>query len=114
MITFSNLMILIGLGGTASAQEAQMAPQAFPYTALEQLEGGALPQDTVEDKVVLYVNVASKCGFTPQYEGLQSLYETYKDRGFTIVGVPCNQFGGQEPGGSQEIASFCTMPLKSV
>lgn len=109
MITFSNLMILIGLGGTASAQEAQMAPQAFPYTALEQLEGGALPQDTVEDKVVLYVNVASKCGFTPQYEGLQSLYETYKDRGFTIVGVPCNQFGGQEPGGSQEIASFCTM-----
>lgn len=109
MITLSNLMILAGLSGQASAQEAQMAPHNFPYTALEQLEGGALPQDEVEGKVVLYVNVASKCGFTPQYEGLQSLYETYKDRGFTIVGVPCNQFGGQEPGGSQEIASFCTM-----
>lgn len=109
MITFSNFMILAGLSGQASAQEAHMAPQSFPYTALEQLEGGDLPQEAVDGKVVLYVNVASNCGFTPQYTGLQSLYESYKDRGFTIVGVPCNQFGGQEPGGSQEIASFCTM-----
>ena len=81
----------------------------IPYEALEQLEGGPLERGTIEDKVVLVVNVASKCGYTPQYEGLQTLYDRYKDRGFTVVGVPCNQFGGQEPGGSEEIASFCKM-----
>ena len=58
-------------------------------------------------KVVLVVNVASKCGFTPQYAGLQALYEKYEDKGLVVLGVPCNQFGGQEPGGPQEIATFC-------
>ena len=59
-------------------------------------------------KVVLIVNVASKCGLTPQYEALQSLYDRYSDRGFTIWGVPANNFAGQEPGSNDEIASFCT------
>jgi glutathione peroxidase len=54
------------------------------------------------------VNVASKCGLTPQYEGLEKLHEQYKDRGFTVLGVPCNQFAGQEPGTSEEIATFCS------
>ena len=58
-------------------------------------------------KVLLVVNTASKCGFTPQYDGLEKLYETYKDRGFEILGFPCNQFGGQEPGDADEIAQFC-------
>lgn len=59
--------------------------------------------------VVLVVNVASHCGFTPQYEGLQALYEKYKDRGFVVLGFPCNQFGAQEPGTEAEIVSFCSL-----
>lgn len=58
-------------------------------------------------KVLLIVNVASECGFTPQYEGLQKLYETYRDQGFEILAFPCNQFGGQEPGTSKQIQNFC-------
>lgn len=59
-------------------------------------------------KVILLVNVASKCGNTPQYEGLQAMYEKYKDKGFVIVGVPCNDFNAQEPGTAEEIVKFCT------
>lgn len=58
-------------------------------------------------QVLLVVNTASKCGFTPQYDGLEKLYEQYKDRGFEVLGFPCNQFGGQEPGDAEEIAEFC-------
>jgi glutathione peroxidase len=57
--------------------------------------------------VLLVVNTASKCGFTPQYDGLEKLYQAYKDRGFEVLGFPCNQFGGQEPGNADEIAEFC-------
>ncbi|KAF9415900.1 peroxiredoxin hyr1 [Podila epigama] len=60
-----------------------------------------------ENKVILVVNVASKCGFTSQYQGLEKLYKDYKDRGFVVLGFPCNQFGGQEPGTEEEIESFC-------
>jgi len=59
-------------------------------------------------KTLLLVNVASKCGLTPQYEGLERLQEKYEDRGFSVLGFPCNQFGGQEPGGPEEIATFCS------
>ncbi|NNF51067.1 MAG: glutathione peroxidase [Gammaproteobacteria bacterium] len=59
-------------------------------------------------KAVLLVNVASECGFTPQYEALQSLHDELADKGFTVIGVPCNQFGAQEPGSEEEIVSFCT------
>lgn len=58
-------------------------------------------------KVVLVVNTASKCGFTPQYQGLENLWQTYRDHGFEVIGYPCNQFGRQEPGNADEIASFC-------
>eukprot|EP00386_Alphamonas_edax_P003472 GDKI01010569.1.p1 GENE.GDKI01010569.1~~GDKI01010569.1.p1 ORF type:complete len:163 (-),score=50.57 GDKI01010569.1:876-1364(-) len=61
----------------------------------------------LEGKVVLIVNVASKCGFTGQYSGLQKLYAQYKDQGLVILGFPCNQFGGQEPGSSEEVVTFC-------
>lgn len=57
--------------------------------------------------VLLVVNTASKCGFTPQYDGLEKLFQQYKDSGFEVLGFPCNQFGGQEPGGADEIAEFC-------
>ena len=62
-----------------------------------------------QGKVMLIVNVASKCGFTPQYEGLEKLYETYKDRGLVILGFPSNQFGSQEPGTNAQIATFCSL-----
>ena len=60
-------------------------------------------------EVVLVVNVASKCGFTPQYKGLEQLYREYKNQGFTILGFPCNQFGAQEPGNNEEIQQFCSL-----
>jgi glutathione peroxidase len=60
-------------------------------------------------KVLLVVNVASKCGFTPQYEGLEALQRKFADRGFTVIGFPCNQFGAQEPGNAEEIANFCKL-----
>ena len=60
-------------------------------------------------KVLLVVNVASKCGFTPQYEGLEALHRNYADRGFEVLGFPCNQFGAQEPGNAEEIANFCSL-----
>jgi len=64
--------------------------------------------DLTGGRPALLVNVASKCGLTPQYTGLERLQETYADRGFTVVGLPCNQFGGQEPGSSEEIQEFCS------
>lgn len=78
----------------------------FDLSALNN-QGKELKFDTFRGKVVLVVNTASKCGFTPQYKGLQELHERYKDRGFVVLGFPCDQFAHQEPGGDQEIASFC-------
>lgn len=68
-----------------------------------------VPLSTYKGNVVLVVNVASKCGFTPQYAGLEDLYKKFKDKSFTIVGFPCNQFGFQEPGTDADIQSFCKM-----
>lgn len=62
-----------------------------------------------QGQVLLIVNVASKCGFTPQYKGLEELYKKHKDQGFTVLGFPCNQFGAQEPGSNEEIQSFCEL-----
>ena len=71
------------------------------------IDGGPLPLETYRDKVVLVVNTASQCGLTPQYEGLEKLYSDYKDQGLVVLGVPCNQFAGQEPGTEAEIKDFC-------
>ncbi|WPO69337.1 MULTISPECIES: glutathione peroxidase [unclassified Streptomyces] len=72
------------------------------------LRGGPADLSQFEGKTVLVVNVASKCGLTPQYAGLERLHEQYAARGFSVLGVPCNQFMGQEPGTSEEIAEFCS------
>ncbi|MEU9858250.1 glutathione peroxidase [Streptomyces sp. NPDC047974] len=75
---------------------------------LKNLAGEPVSLADYRDKAVLVVNVASKCGLTPQYEGLERLQKTYGERGLTVVGVPCNQFLGQEPGSAEEILSFCS------
>jgi glutathione peroxidase len=72
------------------------------------LQGDATSLGAFTGRTILAVNVASKCGLTPQYAGLEQLQATYADRGFTVVGFPCNQFGGQEPGTAEEIETFCS------
>jgi len=76
--------------------------------SISSLEGDPLDLHGFADKAVLVVNVASRCGLTPQYEGLERLQERYAGRGFSVLGVPCNQFGEQEPGSADEIRTFCS------
>lgn len=82
------------------------AAQSMP-AKVASLAGEAIETSDWSGKVVLFVNVASRCGFTTQYDGLQALWKQYRDRGLVVVGVPCNQFGSQEPGKATEIQSFC-------
>lgn len=83
-----------------------MSDTVHRFTA-NSLSGDSLPLSSFAGKVLLIVNTASKCGFTPQYRDLQALYERYRDRGFELLGFPCNQFGEQEPGDSAKIGTFC-------
>jgi glutathione peroxidase len=78
----------------------------YDFTA-NSLDGKPVSLGEYSGKVLLIVNTASKCGFTPQYQGLEALYQQYRDRGLTVLGFPCNQFGEQEPGSAEEIGSFC-------
>jgi len=78
----------------------------YDYSA-KSLSGEEVPLKRFEGKVLLIVNTASKCGFTPQYQGLEALYREFSPRGFSVLGFPCNQFGGQEPGDAKQIADFC-------
>ena len=76
--------------------------------SLKDIDGEETSLKKFEGKVMLIVNVASQCGYTPQYKALEAVYEKYKDRGLVVLGMPCNQFGGQEPGSNQEIKQFCS------
>ncbi|HEY6228727.1 MAG TPA: glutathione peroxidase [Verrucomicrobiae bacterium] len=76
--------------------------------ALKDIDGKPTNLGAFAGKTILLVNVASKCGYTPQYEQLEAIHQKYKDRGFTVVGVPCNDFGAQEPGTNEEIKQFCS------
>ena len=97
------LLALLLCGTVAMAGEKSI----FDFT-MNSIDGAPTPLSKFQGKVVLLVNVASRCGFTPQYTALEKVYETYKDRGFVIVGIPANNFGGQEPGSNQEIKTFCS------
>lgn len=81
---------------------------AYSFTATD-IDGNPRSLADYQGKTLLVVNVASKCGFTPQYQGLEALYRQYRDRGFVILGFPCNQFGHQEPGDEAEIKGFCAL-----
>lgn len=80
----------------------------YPFKA-KTIDGKEVPLSEYQGKALLIVNVASRCGFTPQYEGLEKLYEKYKAQGLEVLGFPCNQFGAQEPGTEAEIKSFCDL-----
>ncbi|MBH0162211.1 MULTISPECIES: glutathione peroxidase [Fictibacillus] len=77
--------------------------------SVETIKGEKTDLDSYKGDVLLIVNTASKCGFTPQYKGLQSIYESHKEQGLSVLGFPCNQFGAQEPGSSDEIMEFCEL-----
>lgn len=81
-------------------------PTIFDFSATT-ISGAAQPLSDYAGNAVVIVNVASQCGFTPQYEGLENLYRNYRDQGLLVLGFPCNQFGAQEPGDADEIATFC-------
>jgi glutathione peroxidase len=89
-----------------AAMTSYAASSIYDFT-LPLLDGKAAPLANYKGNVVLVVNVASRCGFTPQYTALESTYEKYKDQGFVIIGFPANNFGGQEPGTNEEIKHFC-------
>jgi glutathione peroxidase len=88
--------------------ERQAVTESLYDIPLTRLDGTPATLGDYTGQVLLIVNVASKCGLTPQYEGLEALYRTYRDRGLTVLGFPANDFMGQEPGSDQEIAAFCT------
>ena len=97
------LLSLLIFAGVAMAGEKSI----YDFT-MNSIDGKATPLSSLKGKVVLLVNVASRCGFTPQYSALESVYEKYKGRGFVIVGIPANNFGSQEPGTNEEIKTFCS------
>lgn len=94
------------LGSIFSAEAA--SPKSVLDFKVRDIDGKDVKLKKYKGKVLLMVNVASKCGYTPQYEGLQALYEKYSDKGFYVLGFPANNFGGQEPGTEAEIKEFCT------
>ncbi len=102
-----------------SLAAADSAPDSIHGFTMNSIDGKPKALKDFSGKAVLFVNVASQCGYTPQYKGLEALYRKYKDQGFTIVGVPANNFGSQEPGSDAEIATFCkrtydvTFPMMS-
>ena len=103
MKTLGLLTILLAMALTTSQDTARSVHEFSP----EDIDGNKIPLSKYEGKVLLIVNTASECGYTPQYEGLQALYEEYKEQGLVVLGFPANNFGGQEPGTDKQIKKFC-------
>lgn len=101
------IVLFIGVFSCTSKAEDNVAGKSIYEFAVKDIDGNDVSLSEYKGKVILIVNVASQCGFTKQYTGLQKLYDTYKDKGLVVLGFPCNQFGGQEPGTEEEIKDFC-------
>jgi glutathione peroxidase len=101
------LAVLIGFAGALPSVHAADCPPLLQHTFNQLQNGQSQSLCQYQGKVLLIVNTASKCGYTPEYEGLEALYRKYKDRGLVVIGFPSNDFGGQEPGTNKEIAEFC-------
>lgn len=114
------VLVLIGITGAAykfgfifNPSPSAPPPEKSLYEfSMKDIDGKSVKLDAYKGKVVMIVNTASKCGLTPQYEGLQALYDKYKDKNFVILGFPANNFMGQEPGTEAEIKEFCTLKYK--
>ncbi len=119
ILKLGTLIFLVALTGAGvivstadSGMEHDMKIKSFYEIDVTDIDGNVVNLGKYKDHVVMFVNTASKCGYTPQYEGLQNIYDKYKDRGFVILGFPANNFGGQEPGTNEEIKDFCTLRYK--
>jgi glutathione peroxidase len=109
MLTKILVTLIVALAMGTLLSTTSQADQGSPLTGtVKKIDGTEVDLASYKGKVVLIVNVASRCGLTPQYTGLQKLYDTYKDKGLVILGFPANEFGAQEPGADSEIATFCS------
>src|SRR5437773_7565807 len=109
MITIASGLMLVGLGISRAADaknEDKAVPPVLSFT-MKSLDGQDVNLAKYQGKVILIVNTASKCGYTPQYKDLEALYKKYQGKGFVILGFPANDFGHQEPGTNEQIATFC-------
>jgi len=103
----ASLLICLALALAAPGAAEETEPASVLDFRLDRIDGEPQDLSDYRGRVLLLVNVASRCGFTPQYDGLEALYERYRERGFSVLGFPSNDFGAQEPGSNQQIADFC-------
>ena len=109
LLTLLLVVVVTALNAWSGSETPKGGKQAMIYDfALKSIEGKEVNLSQYRGKTLLLVNVASQCGYTPQYEGLQKIYSQYKDRGLVVLGFPANNFGAQEPGTDQEIKTFCS------
>ncbi len=103
------MLTFLFFGCSANKKNSTIFAQNFYNFSATDMKGAEISMEQFKGKIVLVVNTASKCGFTPQFEGLEQLYQKYKDDGLVVLGFPCNQFGSQDPGTNEEIQEFCQL-----
>ncbi len=112
MLKILSVFFIVGFAAVAAAPTASMKTKSVLDFKVKDIDGKEVKLNKYKGDVLLVVNTASKCGYTPQYEGLEAIYEKYKAQGFYVLGFPANNFGGQEPGSESEIKEFCTSKYK--
>ena len=112
VILLSALITIISFGCVSAQTNKKMAEKTIYDFNMTDIDGKQVNLGAYKNNIALIVNTASKCGNTPQYEALETIYDKYKSQGFTILGFPANNFGGQEPGSNEEIKEFCTLKYK--